>query len=823
MVHAYALRELGRWTDLAVVCAAVLAAVAFWPTSSHAAILDWLGCIAFIGALRCALSWRSKTEIESPAAAARWQDLFLMLTVLLGVTWGTAGWFMFEPGSLQRPVTLIVLFMVMGALPGTVLAGHLRFYLAYLLMLFMPLDVRLMLEPGWPGTLLALTSIGAMTALYLVGKSEHEKARDDMHLRLSTEGITLELGNEINERTRLERHLRREEEQVRHKDSLLFELTRDPSIATGDLRAALRVISTRSTEATRCARISVWFMNSIGTTMRCAHVYDLGQHTAESHVCIEQDDCPGFFEALHQSRAVPISDLAGEARLAKIWQRYFKPWNVTAVLCIPFRHGHKVRGVVFHEWSGGHRDWTPGEMTYAGAVADYMTLALATADRREAEEEMRKLANYDRLTGLPNRNLFQDRMEQALARARRSKHSLALLFIDVDRFKSVNDSLGHNVGDQLLYQIGHRLLECVRSTDTIARLGGDEFTVILEDCADMQVVTRTCERILESLAEPLLIDGTEISLGCSIGVSLYPSDGHSAQSLLQNADSAMYKAKERGRNNFQFFTQDMHTRAMQRLSGENALRKAIRQSELVLHYQPQFDVRRGGIVGVEALVRWENPDLGLIPPSEFIALAEETGLIVPLGQWVITEACRQASIWHKALNGRGPHVAVNLSVRQFALQNLLKMVEDAIKTAGLPANVLQFEITETLLMQDVKNSRRVLEELKGLGVQIAVDDFGTGHSSLNYIKYLPVDVIKVDRTFVKEISANKYDAAIAHCIIKLARRLKLGVVAEGVETPEQMRRLVKEGCHVMQGYLFSEPLPAAECDRLLQGRPDFEV
>jgi len=286
VVRANVLRKLGRWTDLAVVCAATLAAVAFWPTVSHAAIVEWLGCIAFIGVLRSALSWHSRSEIESPGIAARWQDLFLTLTVLLGVAWGTAGWFMFEPGSPQRHVTLIVLFMVMGALPAMVLAGQLRFYFAYLLVLFMPLDVRLMLEPGSLGPLLALTSAGAMGALFLVGKSEHEKVQDDLRLRLSNEGITLELDNEINARTRLEKHLRREEEQVRHKDSLLFELTRDPSIATGDLRAALRVISTRSTEATRCARISVWFMNSIGTTMRCAHVYDLGQHTTESHVSI---------------------------------------------------------------------------------------------------------------------------------------------------------------------------------------------------------------------------------------------------------------------------------------------------------------------------------------------------------------------------------------------------------------------------------------------------------------------------------------------------------------------------------------------------------
>jgi len=600
-------------------------------------------------------------------------------------------------------------------------------------------------------------------------------------------------------------------------------LRREHDLTTGDLRAAFEVISSRSTQATQCERISIWLMNSIGTAMRCVHVYERGEHSTQSRANIEKDECQQLFEDLQQSRAVPVPDIQHDTSLSKVYHHYFKPSSVSSVLFVPFRHGYKVRGVVFHEWVGGVRPWTAEEINYASALADFMALALSAADRKQAEEEMRRLANYDHLTGLPNRTLFLDRMEQSLARARRSRKPMALLFIDVDRFKSVNDSLGHNVGDQLLYQIGQRLLECVRTSDTVARLGGDEFTVIIEDCVETQAVTLTCERILSSLSETMLLEGTEVNLGASIGVSMYPSDGTTVQALLQNADSAMYKAKERGRNNYQFFTQDMHARAMLHLSRENALRKALQRTEMVLHYQPQFDVEKGGIIGLEALVRWHDPELGLIWPGEFIPLAEETGLIVPLGQWVLEEACRRAKPWYDAAKGRPFHIAVNLSVRQFGMKNLVEVVRDALRDSGLPPQALQLEITESLIMRDVETNIGVLEQLKILGVRIALDDFGTGHSSLLYLKRLPVDVLKIDREFVEGVHKSQYDAAIARTVIALGDSLKLEVIAEGVETVAQMQSLQAQGCHVMQGYLFSPPLVEEECNRLLRGIPDLAI
>ncbi|HVC37516.1 MAG TPA: EAL domain-containing protein, partial [Gammaproteobacteria bacterium] len=576
-------------------------------------------------------------------------------------------------------------------------------------------------------------------------------------------------------------------------------------------------------KAMRCRRISVWFLDDGAAVLRCMHVLTDNKHDTAPRYRFEEKQCKPLFDAMRQTRTYAVTDVANDARVVAIMEDYLKPNHITALLGAPFRQGVRVRGIILHEYTDGDREWTRDEASFASSLADFVALAITAYDRHNAENKLRELANYDRLTGLPNRSLFMDRLAQILAKARRSKQRVALLFIDVDRFKGINDSLGHQAGDLVLRTVGKRLSNSLRSPDSIARLGGDEFTVILDECENLEDITSVCDRILETVMEPILLGQTEATLSCSIGISLFPTDGKDVETLLQNADSAMYKAKDHGRNNYQFFTEDMHAKAMLHLSRENSLRKALQRKEMVLHYQPQFDVRNGGVIGVEALVRWQDPEWGLIWPAEFIPLAEETGLIVPLGQWVLKEACLQARQWYAAMGGRPFHMAVNLSVRQFAAEGLLSFVQEALKESGLKPDVLQLEITESTVMRDIDANVKLLNKLKDLGVRIGLDDFGTGHSSLMYLKRLPVDVIKIDRAFVEEIASSDYDTAIAHSIIALAEGLKLDVIAEGVETVQQMERLKQEGCYKMQGYLFSAALEQEQCDRLLRGQPDFEI
>jgi diguanylate cyclase (GGDEF)-like protein len=709
------------------------------------------------------------------------------------------------------------------ALALPLLSASVIHYYPFVALSLLPTAIRL-LSSADSASLLVLSLLICIAALLCaVARIANARLMEGLNLRFSYATIVEELTGEVSERTRVETKLREGEERMRRQSQSLLELAHESTISGGDIKGALTVISEKAAQALNCKRIGVWFLDDTGTSLRCVHVFSHGKHNPGGSEIIDKRRSPTLFNSINETRTYAVSDVATDARIAELRQEYLKPNGVTALLVAPFRQGQKVRGIITHEYQGGTRDWTRDEASFASSLADFVSLGITSNDRKTAEDKLREMANYDRLTGLPNRSLFLDRLSQGLAKARRARQRVALLFIDVDRFKSINDSLGHHAGDLVLRSIGKRVLACVRASDTVARLGGDEFTVILENCQDAEFITMICERILAAVVEPISLGQTDVNLTCSIGISLFPGDGEDGDMLLQNADSAMYKAKERGRNNYQFFTQDMHARAMLHLSRENALRKALQRTEMVLHYQPQFDVEKGGIIGLEALVRWHDPELGLIWPGEFIPLAEETGLIVPLGQWVLEEACRRAKPWYDAAKGRPFHIAVNLSVRQFGMKNLVEVVRDALKDSGLPPQALQLEITESLIMRDVETNIGVLEQLKILGVRIALDDFGTGHSSLLYLKRLPVDVLKIDREFVEGVHKSQYDAAIARTVIALGDSLKLEVIAEGVETVPQMQSLREQGCHVMQGYLFSPPLVEEECNRLLRGIPDLAI
>jgi diguanylate cyclase (GGDEF)-like protein len=450
-------------------------------------------------------------------------------------------------------------------------------------------------------------------------------------------------------------------------------------------------------------------------------------------------------------------------------------------------------------------------------------VACLLEDEREASElatvEIEHLAYHDAMTGLPNRPLFIDRLIVALAQASRAGHKLAVYFLDLDRFKDINDSLGHSIGDSLIKSAAERIRHSVREGDTVARFGGDEFTLLIPRIDNIEDAAKIAQKIIETLRIPFAIGDRELFVTTSIGVSIFPTDGSDPETLVRNADTAMYRAKEQGRDNYQLYAPAMNAKAVERLALENMLRKALTQGELVLHYQPIVDIRAKHVVGIEALMRWQHPERGLLGPGHFISVAELSGLIVPMGTWAMHEAARQTRVWQKHF-GYELRVSVNLSARQFQQPDLIEQVRRVLEDTDLPATSLDLEITESSAMHNVDNTIYLLGEIKALGVHISMDDFGTGYSSLNYLKRFPIDTLKLDQAFVRELSTNKVDAAIASAVITLAHSLNLKVVAEGVETEEQLEFLRSQGCDYIQGYYFSRPLPVPELEAyLMQHQP----
>jgi len=436
------------------------------------------------------------------------------------------------------------------------------------------------------------------------------------------------------------------------------------------------------------------------------------------------------------------------------------------------------------------------------------------SERKIAEERLTHLANHDHLTNLPNRLLFIDRLTQVLTRLPYRKRQAAVLYLDLDHFKQINDTLGHPVGDLLLVSVSERLKSCVRSGDTVARLGGDEFAIILVDMARAEDVSKVAQKIVDTMSKLFTVTGYELFVTTSIGISLYPSDGEDAETLMKKADTAMYRAKGQGRNNYQLYSSALNANAFERLTMETSLRQALERGEFLLHYQPQIDLNTEQIIGVEALLRWNHPDLGLVSPAKFIPITEETGLIVPIGEWVLRTACAQNKAWQNA--GIPPiAVSVNLSARQFQQKNLVEVVNKALKESGLNPKYLELELTESILMQKEGPIITMLNELSSIGIELSIDDFGTGYSSLGYLNRLPIHTLKIDQSFVNSVTKNPNDAVIVSTIITLAHSLHLKAIAEGVETAAQAEFLRSLQCDRMQGFLFSKPLPAHEVTKLL--------
>ncbi|WP_031429709.1 EAL domain-containing protein [Methylomicrobium agile] len=499
-----------------------------------------------------------------------------------------------------------------------------------------------------------------------------------------------------------------------------------------------------------------------------------------------------------------------------------------SLLAVPIAQRGHVYGRLYLSDRTDGRAFSERDEEIAFSFAHSLSLVLDNA--REMEELKRTqqrldyIAHYDILTDLPNRVLFMDRIKQAILHAHRNNGSVAVLFLDLDNFKMVNDTQGHTFGDSLLKKVAQRIKSCLREDDTAARLGGDEFIVMLPNISDVLDAAKVADKILEGFAEPLMIDQHKIFVGVSIGISIYPVNSQDTEGLLADADTAMYHAKKLGKNNYQYFTPAMNSSARNYMKLEKHLRRALEQSEFVLYYQPQIAIDTGRIIGMEALIRWMNPELGLIPPDDFIPVAEETGLIVPISAWVLKAACTQARSWQQ--QGWPVRVAVNLSSRQFhQVQHqrhpqhpLLEAIQEALEETGLPPDLLELEITEGTLMHQLETAMQLLNVLKRKGIRLSLDDFGTGYSSLSYLKQFPLDTLKIDKSFINDISTDPNDRAIVAAITVMAQQLKLEVVAEGVETEAQLEFLRELRCHSVQGYYFSKPLPADQVPFFLQGR-----
>jgi len=464
-------------------------------------------------------------------------------------------------------------------------------------------------------------------------------------------------------------------------------------------------------------------------------------------------------------------------------------------------------------------EWVSISLVYndAGDISHHIAIFSDITDLKTSEAHIEFLANYDPLTQLPNRRLFIDRLDQAIKAAARDKSKLAVLFFDLDHFKTINDSLGHSVGDLMLIEVASRISDCMREIDSVSRLSGDEFSAIIADVDEVGSVITIVQKIIEVIRNVFKINNYELHVTISIGISVYPNDGENHEVLLKNADTAMYCAKHNGRDNFEFFSPSMSSHALERLSLEGSLRKAVENNELLVFYQPQVQVNTGRIVGMEALLRWPHPEIGMISPAKFIPLAEETGLIIPIGKWVLEEACRQNRAWQN----QGLHavpVAVNLSNVQFRQHNLLKIVQETLLKTGLKPRYLELELTESLLMDCSEYNVRLLREFRQLGIQLSIDDFGTGYSSLSYLKRFPITKLKIDQSFSMGIPADKNSVLITSAIISLAHDLEMIVIAEGVETVSQFNFMQAHQCDEIQGYLFSKPVPAEEMEKLLLKR-----
>lgn len=748
---------------------ALCLAVALWGAQDTVLLLGWLSFnLIFCGAARHVMVYFFHRYIHEKnltyEKALVWLIIFSIGTFISGISWGMAGSVLMMNEDVMRQTFQIILLIGITAGANPIYSPCRQVYLIFLLPAFLPLVVWLALQGG---IFLLLSLLGIAYVLIMLASSFYSH-------KLITASLGLGFQN-----SELVEHLSQAKEMLETRST---ELEKSLSLVNATLEAStdgfLVVDSNHNLESFNKNFIDMWKIPIVLTKEKDA------EKKIIHYVKDQLVDPAAFDERIKNLYTNPFIESFDELLFkdGRVFERYSRPQML----------GEECVGRV---WS--FRDVT---------------------GRKLLESRLYKQANYDLLTGLPNRVLVQDRISQAILYANKQKFLVAVLFIDLDRFKMINDTLGHLIGDKLLKSVAERLSSCVKANDTVARVGGDEFLIILNSLKNETDAIEIARRCIQSFSNPILIENNKYNISLSIGISFYPQDGTDPEVLIRNADIAMYKAKEMGTSEFLCFTEELNNKIQNRLLLENQLREALNRNELAVWYQPILSLHTGCIIGAEALLRWEHPVLGNIEPAEFISIAEESGIILPIGEWTLKAASQQIQKWHE-MGFDNLYVSVNLSARQFSQPNLFEKIIAILLEAHLRPGSLMLELTENLIMSDIDKNIRLLNKLKKLSIMLAMDDFGIGYSSLNYLKQLPLDKLKIDISFVKEIGLHSDGAAITAAIIALARNLNLQVIAEGVEEKEQLEFLINHRCDEMQGFYFSKPLDAKTFTQLLETKP----
>jgi diguanylate cyclase (GGDEF)-like protein len=791
------------------------------PEVEQGRILAWLGCMVAVSLLRLGEA-RAFARAPSPERQILiWRNRFLLGAFISGVLWGATGALLFPADSLPHQV--FVSFVVAGMVAGAVatLSPVMLAFALFALPALAPVVLQFLFHDSplhFP-----MSFMGVLFGLAMLTVARHVNATVRENLSVSLHNVQLvevlrrnnELTEKLNLRLLSEIDQRRVKENQRKRQQQLLESERRVmrAIAAGvPLPQTMELLCQTVEEQAPGALCAVLLLERDGERLQRCAAPSLPDAYARVLETQHVGPADGFAAAAaHLRRQMLVCDIEADTQWQDCRALALRE-GLRACWSTPIPGGERAVLGVLDVYFRTARVPTEECAELIARAADIARIAI---ERNEAERRIQQLAHYDALTGLPNRVMFGQALEQALHRAQRHDQPLALLFVDVDRFKNINDALGHDAGDQLLREVAHRLRQCLRASDLVARFGGDEFIAVLEELPHGGYAGSVAAKLLQALAEPMRIQEQEFHVTASVGIAAFPQDARDAITLQKHADIAMFRAKAQGRNGYCFYAPQGGAYSLERLTMEAQLKRALERDELTLHYQPKQDIATGRITGMEALLRWRHPELGLVSPARFIPLAEETGLIVPIGEWVLRTACTQVAALPHGARGDALRVAVNLSARQFADDSLIALVARVLEQTGLASAALELEITETLIMQSPERTARLLAALREQGVKLAMDDFGTGYSSLAYLKRFPLDSIKIDRSFIHGVPGDGDGESITQAVIAMAHSLRLRAIAEGVETAQQLEFLREQGCDEIQGYFFSRPLPYQELADLL--------